>query len=308
MQSNQTSLRPHCHILGAGAIGGLFAARLVNLGFPVTLIDKFCSNDERSLRLVGAEGELELTIASESPDASKPIELLWVATKSHAVLNAVASVQNRLTPGSVIVTLGNGMGYHALLARQFPRRVIAGSTTAGVTAATPELRLVAGQGETRLGWWHGEGEPPGWFGLLGAAKWRCSWESNIQMRLLEKLALNGVINPATALLDIANGALLEPGHRDTLETATAELTARLNWAGYPEIAAALPDQLNRVLADTATNSSSMRIDRQQGRITEHEAILGYLLDQMGEANSTQPPPAPLLASWLMALRRPVPVQ
>ena len=134
MQSSQTSLRPHCHILGAGAIGGLFAARLVNLGFPVTLIDKSGDNGERSLRLAGAEGELELTIASESPDASKPIELLWVATKSHAVLNAVADVQDRLTPGSVIVTLGNGMGYHELLARQFPRRVIAGSTTAGVTA------------------------------------------------------------------------------------------------------------------------------------------------------------------------------
>ena len=304
MQSDQPPLTPHCHILGVGAIGGLFAARLVNLGFPVTLIDKSGSNGERSLRLAGAEGELQLTVASESPDASKPIELLWVATKSHAVLDAVASVQHRLTPGSMIVTLGNGMGYHELLAQQFPRQVIAGSTTAGVTAATPELRLVAGQGETRLGWWHREGEPPGWFGLLQAAKWRCSWESNIRVRLLEKLALNGVINPATALLDIANGALLEPEHRDTLETATAELTARLSWAGYPEIAAALPDQLNQVLVDTATNSSSMRIDRQQGKVTEHEAILGYLLDHMDGADCTQPPQAPLLESWLNALRRP----
>ena len=306
MASGKLSLKPRCHILGAGAIGGLFALRLVNLGFPTTLIEKTGCASQRTLRLTEANGERCLTIPTEPPGSLPAIELLWVATKSHAVLEAVASVGERLTPESVIVTLGNGMGYHESLAQQFPGQLIAGSTTAGVTAATPELRLVAGQGETRLGWWHGDAPAPDWFALCGGADWHCSWEPDIRARLLEKLSLNGVINPATALLDIANGALLAPEHRDTLDTVTAELSARLHWAGYSEVASSLPERLKRVLEDTATNSSSMRTDFLQGKATEHEEILGYLLEQMVSADNTEAPPAPTLESWLRALRRGAP--
>ena len=296
-----------CHILGAGAIGGLFASRLSAAGFQVTFIDRQRPVGQRSLRLITDGQEELLTVDTEPANALRPIELLWVCTKSHAVVAAVAAIEHRLSPDAHVVTLSNGMGFHEVLAEKLSGRLIAGSTTAGVASVDRDTRLVAGQGETRLGWWHGPGSAPCWYPGLAGAGWHCEWEPDIYRRLLEKLALNGVINPATALLDIKNGALLQPEHSNLLARATDELCAQLLWAGHPEIAADLPTRLQQVLQDTATNSSSMRTDRQLGNVTEHEAILGYLLDRFGPEQRDTRPPAPLLESWLSALRRAAPI-
>ena len=299
-------MKPHCHILGAGAIGGLFAARLTALGFRTTLIERDPPGKQRTLKLVTGGHEERVSIETESPNARGPVTLLWVATKSHAVLEAVSSVAHRLTAESVIVSLSNGLGYHEALEQKFPNRLIAGFTTAGVARVHPNKRLIAGQGQTRLGWWHGQALPPDWCEALVTSGWHCSWAPDIQTGLLEKLALNGVINPATALLDIPNGALLEPHHRAVLDTATAELCAQLVWAGHSAIAASLGERVQRVLQDTASNSSSMRTDRQQGRPTEHEEILGYLLERLGPTDRRHCPAAPLLQHWLSELRQPAP--
>ena len=296
-----------CHIVGAGAIGGLFASRLSAAGFQVTLIERNAHVGQRTLRLITDGQEELLTVATEPVNALRPIDLLWVCTKSHAVMTALAAIEHRLSPDALVVTLSNGMGFHEMLAEKLMERVIAGSTTAGVARVDEDTHLVAGQGETRLGWWHGAGSAPRWYPALAAANWHCQWEPDIHRCLLEKLALNGVINPATALLDIKNGALLQPEHSNLLARATDELCAQLLWAGHPEIAADLPTRLQQVLQDTATNSSSMRTDRQLGNVTEHEAILGYLLDRFGPEQRDTRPPAPLLESWLSALRRAAPI-
>jgi 2-dehydropantoate 2-reductase len=56
--------------------------------------------------------------------------------------------------------------------------------------------------------------------------------------------------------------------------------------------------VDQVITDTAGNISSMLADVRAGRQTEHEAILGFLLEQEGQRNVA----APLLTSWLEALR------
>lgn len=298
----------HCHVAGPGALGGLFAFRLKAAGFPVSLIGRNAEKYEQQLTLQTLEGEQTSTFCVEGQHTEGLISLLWVATKSYAVLEAVTSLRHRFTPKTVIITLGNGMGYHSALAKLFPGQLIAGSTTAGCSSPSASTRKLAGQGETRLGWWDRVDAPPEWFNQLQQAPWCSKWETNIENALLEKLAINSVINPMTALMNISNGALHQGSHKAMLDSAIGEVAALLHWSGHSAIAENLPTSVFKVISDTAKNSSSMRIDRQRLSKTEHEEILGYLLENLATTSSKEKPATPLLCSWLSALRQPYPIR
>src|SRR5699024_8531507 len=93
--------------------------------------------------------------------------------------------------------------------------------------------------------------------------------------LKQKLMINAVINPITALFDVPNGKILTNKHLHYLakelckETATVlQLSETDSW-----------DEIVYVAEQTKENVSSMRADIQQGSKTEIEAITGYILKQ-----------------------------
>jgi len=292
-----------CHILGAGAIGQLFAFRLASAGFHVTLIPRNAGTDRVHLSMRSGAQVITQTFVQQAHDHPEPIEQLWITTKSYDVIAAAESVAKRLQPNADVIVLVNGMGYHQTIAnRCAPAKVLAGTTTAGAHLARTGELIVSGIGQTRLGWWEEQQAAPTWIAPLQQQNWACRWETNMQSSLLAKLALNAVINPATAVFDVNNGALLEPPFRQDVIEARKEVKGILEWAGHHNLASRLDVTLDAVLNDTATNSSSMRSDATQGRPTEVEAILGYLLEAL-PGKISQKPPTPVLEGWLTALRR-----
>ena len=295
-----------CHIIGPGALGGLFAFRLHALGFQVSLVGRSPLSHQQELTLLTSDSEKTINFPIQGADAQESISLLWVTTKSYATLEAVSSLSHRFTAETLIVTLGNGMGYHSALSTRFPGRLIAGSTTAGCSSPNANTRKLAGEGETRLGWWDRADTPPKWFKKLEQAPWCRDWELHIENSLLEKLAINSIINPMTALLNITNGELENHKHKAALDCAIKEVAAIFCWSGHTDIASNLSKIVHKVIVDTANNSSSMRIDRKRLSLTEHEEILGYLLEEFGETVAQERPSTPLLSNWLTALRQPYP--
>ena len=297
-----------CHIVGPGAIGGLFAFRLKAAGFDVSLIARSGGTRQQELTLLTEAGEQATVFAVEGPDAKGPIQLLWITTKSYSALEAATQLSHRFTPETVIVTLGNGMGYHERLSTLVLGKLIGGSTTAGCSSPSENTRKLAGEGQTRLGWWDGTETPPAWIAKLREAPWFGNWELNIEKSLLEKLAINSIINPMTALMNITNGELIDAPYKTTLNCAIREVADIFHWSGHSDIADNLHQRVFNVIDDTAFNSSSMRIDRQRHTQTEHEEILGHLLESFGETTTLEKPATPLLSEWLNALRQPYPNQ
>ena len=111
---------------------------------------------------------------------------------------------------------------------------------------------------------------------------------------LEKLAINAIMNPLTALLDLPNGRLL---HNHALSKVQRLLLAEISLVlrslpeleGVPNVRMRFsPERLETltmsVTAKTAENSSSMREDIRKGRATEVEYINGYVVkrgEEMG---------------------------
>ena len=267
------------HILGAGAIGCLFAAKLQRGGVPVTLLLR-TSPAAATLPVVVASGgnSSELALPAAGVGDRGYIAQLLVTTKAPDVVTAVMSVSDRLDRNSRVVLLANGMGFAAELQRQLPGMdIYSGTTTEGAYRIGPQRVCHAGHGRTLVGQ-PGLTQPPDWFAPWAEALGECCWEPNIEQALWEKLAVNCAINPLTALHRCNNGELLRNENlADEVDRLCGEISRVSDAAGFTAVSQALRGTVNRVITATADNRSSMLQDVLAGRPTEIDYITGHLV-------------------------------
>ncbi|WP_028239701.1 putative 2-dehydropantoate 2-reductase [Stutzerimonas azotifigens] len=279
------------HILGAGALGCLWAARLAGAGEPVGLILR----DQARLAAYRTRGQVALrqgdqqrhfALPAQLPDAREPIERLLVACKAYDAQAAVAGVAHRLAPGATLLLLQNGLGSQQAVAARCPgARCLFVSSTEGAYLSGDYQVVHAGQGGNWIGDPQG-GPPPAWLAVLAVAGIPHAWSDDILMRLWRKLALNCAINPLTVLHDCRNGGLL--AQAQDVETLCRELGTLLRACGQPDAAQGLQDEVWRVIQATAHNYSSMHQDAARGRRTEIAYLLGYALARAAETGLELP--------------------
>ena len=266
------------HILGAGSLGTLWAARLARAGRPVRLLLR---NPQRladyraagGLTLVEQGHSLHLALPAEGLDDPAPIRRLLLACKAYDALPAVQALAPRLVPGAEVILLQNGLGSQEAVAARLPQaRCILASSTEGAYRDGDFRVVFAGQGHTWLGDPQ-DATPPAWLDELRAAGIPHQWSADIQARLWRKLALNCAINPLTVLLDCRNGGL--NAHGQDVATLCDELARLLHACGQASAAEGLHAEVRRVIQATAENFSSMHQDVARGRRTEISYLLGY---------------------------------
>jgi len=265
------------HVLGAGAMGCLFAAGLAGGGGRVTLLLR--PGDRGGPLSIERDGEtIELALHCADAASCGPVRRLLVTTKAYDVRAAVAGIGAQLAPDAVIVLLVNGMGLvEELAAANVHADFYCGTTTEGAFRTGPLRICHAGRGETRIGQ-AGRALAPAWFDAWQRGVDNCQWEQDIDTALWSKLAVNCVINPLTAVHRCRNGALAS---RKTLRAEVSRLCAEVSQvsyaAGYTEVAQTIDATVAQVIAGTADNRSSMLQDVEAGRRTEIDYITGHLL-------------------------------
>ncbi len=266
------------HVLGAGSLGGLWAARLARVGIPVQLIlrssERLAAYRAASGLTLVEDGQACLfPIPAQLPIAATPIRRLLVACKAYDAEEAVAQVGHRLQPGAELVLLQNGLGAQQAIAARWPQaRCLFISSTEGAYRETDWRVVFAGRGQNWLGDPEG-GAAPDWLQQLDDAGIPHCWSPDITSRLWRKLALNCAINPLTVLYDCRNGELAE--HHAEVNALCAELVQLLQANGLNEAATGLRDQVWQVIDATAANYSSMHQDVRQQRRTEVGYLLGH---------------------------------
>jgi 2-dehydropantoate 2-reductase len=130
-----------CLIVGAGAVGQYFAARLGLAGHEAVLLAREDARDvinERGVTLRSAGGEWPIAVrAAVSPDDARlrdPFELVIVAVKAYSTEGAAASIAAiGACEQSTLLTVQNGLGNEEILASRFGAdRVLAGALTVPV--------------------------------------------------------------------------------------------------------------------------------------------------------------------------------
>ncbi len=264
------------HILGAGAMGRLFACKLLDAGLEPALLLRSGASRRETLRRRRGEREDALTCEAIGVNALEDADIqgLLVTTKANDAVAAVHSCQAALAPQAPVILLNNGMGVLEALA-DTGLNLLAGTTTEGAYLEDGIL-VHAGQGETVFG--QEDAPAPAWFTPFADSAERFSWTDQIDDALWKKLLINCAINPLTALHRCRNGALLDnPVLRAEMELLCEELAAVSAARGNARGASCALDWALSVVQRTAANQSSMLQDVLQGRETEIRYITGYLL-------------------------------
>jgi len=103
-------------IIGTGAMGSIYAARLSNAGHSICAIDVWADHVEAmnlgGLTIDGPEGRLHadnIRAIAELP-SDEPFDLYIIATKSFGVRKSAAAIATTLSPDAMVLTIQNGLG------------------------------------------------------------------------------------------------------------------------------------------------------------------------------------------------------
>ena len=266
------------HILGVGSIGGLFAHRLHQGGATVQLLSSSIKASSRTISLKTAHSTQSLTFDCSNVDDSSDISHLLITSKSWAAGSALRRIRHRVGDHTTIVAMMNGMQHIGDIQEVAPECTLFLATTTAGCHRAGEQWVAAGLGKTLIG--HPDGSmAPSWFGAWQKGIPSLEWCSDIDERLIEKVAINACINPLTAVYGVKNGALLVDPYQTKADQITAEVASILIEMGYSQLASRLNQTVRTVVADTAENTSSMLSDVMAGRRTEADSIVGWLLQQ-----------------------------
>lgn len=270
---------PHWHVLGAGAIGCLYAQALRRSGCQTTLVMRSGTQARSVSVIVEEEGRrIEERLPIITPESQGPVSHLLVTTKAYDVRAAIAGVAHLLDQQCVVLLLVNGLGLAEQLLEEWPcLDVYCGTTTEGAYNIAAQHIRHAGRGETRIGR-GGQFAAPIWFAQWARAIDSCRWDPQIADALWSKLAVNCVINPLTALHRCRNGELVSRSDLAHEVGLLCDEVIRVSRAaGFGTVADSLASTVAAVIAGTADNRSSMLQDIDNGRPTEIDYITGYLV-------------------------------
>ena len=299
------------HVLGAGAIGGLWALRLAATGIPVTLIAhdnaRRNANPTRTLSLQDGSHTVKHTFPQVSATSSREISRLLVATKAGVTAAALAPLLPRLPAGAIVLFLQNGMGVEDdLQATRTDLGVLNAITTDGVFRQDKDELVQAGHGETWLGC-NDIGDAENALAIaaaLSSTGWPVHFAADIRLRRWQKLAMNCAINPLTARYHCRNGELLEkPEALAVMRGVCTEVASVMRAEGLSTDSEQLFWLACQTAEKTAANISSMRADVEAGRATEIDFLNGYLL-RRAAAHGIAAPLNSALCTEVMAMRNP----
>ncbi|MFN8521766.1 MAG: 2-dehydropantoate 2-reductase [Chloroflexota bacterium] len=277
----------HIAIVGAGALGCLFAARLSDAGNSVTLVARRPETvdliNRAGIRLETPEGpHLVRVTARLAPDVAEEADVAIVLVKAYDTPGAAETASQVLRPDGCAVTLQNGLGNaEALVHRLGEQRVLGGVTSQGANVIEGGHIRHAGFGPTALAECHGgvTGRSEQIASMLSQAGIPATAEPEIAPLVWGKLIANAAINPLGALLRCRNGDL------PNREASAAIFTSLAREAGQVALVAgvALPfpdavEHAHHVAEATSQNLCSMLQDVRARRRTEIDAINGAIAE------------------------------
>ncbi len=295
-------------VVGPGAMGCLFAARLSKAGFHVTLLDYIPERakqiNEQGLSVEGVTGEYAAKVPTVTGNVPSSPDMVLICVKSYKTRQASETIKAWLPAKAVVVTLQNGVGNVEILEGIFGKqRILGGVTSEGATLLGPGKIRHAGQGETIIGPARDPNGPA--YNLVSAfeqAGFKAEAVDNVSDLIWGKLIVNVGINALTAITRLKNGRLPEvPGTRLVLEEAVKEAVAV---AAAKNIQLPYPNPLERVMQvceATAGNVASMLQDVLKEKQTEVDAINGAIVRE-GKALGIPTPVNLTLTSLVHAIQ------
>ncbi|MBT2678466.1 2-dehydropantoate 2-reductase [Bacillus sp. ISL-35] len=267
-------------IIGGGSLGLLFS---YYLGFKneVTIYTRTKEQadeiNKNGLHLIkGGIPQPPLKVSAAAiQDWKGTEEFTVVAVKQYQLSDLMAELRLRVNARGSILFLQNGYGHIKMLPEITAPDIYVGSVEHGAVRENEYTVQHNGFGVTRTAVFRGEDRLLREFSLRVPDDFPILFESDYKEMLIKKLVVNAVINPLTAILKVRNGELINNSfYFEVFKQMFEECALVLGLEHREEYL----QNLMTVCTKTADNHSSMYKDIENGRQTEIDAILGYLLE------------------------------
>lgn len=271
-------IQPLWTVVGEGAIGLLSAARLHLAGYPVQLHRRTAEPFDFVFQSAVSSQSLSLPSQIQQPYSS-----ILLPVKAYAVVDAVKQLLPLLTDNAQLVLSHNGMGtIEQLLPLLKPEQGLWFlSTSHGAFKPDDATLIHSGQGQSVLGTLNqaASRQQQHVEHAMLAALGPLEVMADIWPALWQKLAVNAVINPLTALHQCKNGELSNSKYAAAIELLIEEFVLVAKASGQDFSIEAIQSRVAQVIRQTADNYSSMQQDFAKGRQSELDYITGFLLKQ-----------------------------
>ena len=296
-------------IIGAGAMGSLFASYLVDGGAEVWAFDQWREHIEAIekygliVKSTGSERAIRMHATADA-SAAGPCDAVLVMVKYHQTVAAMRAAAPMISPHTTIVTLQNGLGNVENIASTCPaNRVVFGLTTLTCEMLGPG-RIEASysnRGETYL--WPSDRRPneaiAAFCAHLDAGGINAAPAPDIELRIWKKLIVNCCLNTTCAITGLSVGKLIDqPSCWPLLDGISDEISVVAIAKGIPlehQVARAF---LRQVAEEARAHYPSMLIDVRSRRQTEIDCLNGAVLREAGELGI----PAPYNQALYSAIR------
>ena len=284
--------RKHILVVGAGAIGGLYAAYLAKVA-DVAVLDTNRAHvqaiRQNGLKLAGCtESVTKLAAFASTVEMGKRrFDAVIILVKSQATGAAFDSIRPGLEGRPVLVTFQNGMGNEELLMGLTDLDVAHGVSFEAARYDGPGRvhHLVHGE-DSWLGPARGKVETIAWLGELMT-------KSGLPTRVVAdprgaiwgKFIFNSVMNPIGAIVQGVNAARYDVPEMRALIDAMAAECVRVAEAQGITLAfdpMYLVKKIRAGAAPLTKHAGSMAQDIEAGRETELEAMTGYVVRKAKE--------------------------
>jgi 2-dehydropantoate 2-reductase len=274
-------------VIGPGAIGGYYGARLAAAGHDVHFLARsdLAHLCERGLIVESPDGDIELpeVVAHGSAATVPPVDAVIVAVKTTDTEGVVDVVRELAGEGAVVVAMQNGLGVEEVLAKAVPDSTVLGAMCfiCSNKAGPGHVRHLD-FGRVTVGGFGGAGATNAVTALvddLAGAGIAASGLDDLELGRWKKLVWNIPYNGLSVVLDAGTDELMADPHiRALVEALMREVVA-----GAAACGRTIADMfVTQMLDDTERMipyAPSMKLDYDAGRPLELRAIYGVPLER-----------------------------
>jgi 2-dehydropantoate 2-reductase len=287
-------------VIGAGATGGYFGARLALAGRDVEFLVRPHRAEqlrERGLRITSPDAGSEMEVARPhlvmARELTRPADIVLLSVKATALDQAVGDFAAAVGPQTLVIPFLNGMAHLDVLNERFGASAVLGGVVLISTTATDDgdIVLLAPGASLTIGSQDGTrgARLQAAYDQLSGAGFDTSMSDEIIARMWQKWVFIATVGALTCLMRGTVGDIVAvPGGRDLGPAILAEASSVSAAAGYPIPEAVTANTTRSITQDGSTVTSSMSRDVADGRPAEAEAILADLARRGTQLGITTP--------------------
>lgn len=287
-------------VVGAGATGGYFGARLAEIGRDVTFLVRPARAEklaDAGLRVSGPVGDVHIaepqTVTAKTLDKSGPFDLVILSAKAYDLDGAVADLRPAVGPQTTVLPILNGFRHLDVLDEAFGSERVLGGSCAIVATLTPtgEIRQMSELHSLTYG--ERDGTRSERIAAIEAqmegVRFQPRSSDKVLLEMWEKWVFLATLAGSTTLMRATIGDVVAaPGGPTFVEGLLDECQTIALASGYGSREKVLAGARKTLTAERSPMTASMLRDIEAGARIEADHIIGDLIARGQKAGVETP--------------------